>query len=46
MEVSVRMEWTQVNEVSGMITTMSGLITRVMARSMMDTQDVTYRWEY
>jgi hypothetical protein len=46
MEVSVRMEWARVNEVSGMITTTSGLIAPVMDRSMMDTQDGTYVWEY
>jgi hypothetical protein len=46
MEVSVRMEWARVNEVSGMITTTSGLIAPVMDRRMMDTQDRTYVWEY
>jgi len=46
MEVSVRMEWARVNEVSGMITTTSGLIAPVTDRSMMDTQDGTYVWEY
>ncbi len=40
------MEWAQVNEVSGMIMTTSGLIAPVMDRSMMDTQDGTYVWEY
>jgi hypothetical protein len=46
LEVSVRMEWARVNEVSGMITTTSGLIAPVTDRSMMDTQDGTYVWEY
>ncbi len=46
LEVSVRMEWARVNEVSGMITTTSGLIAPVTDRSMMDTHDGTYVWEY
>jgi hypothetical protein len=46
LEVSVRMEWARVNEVSGIITTTSGLIAPVTDRSMMDTQDGTYVWEY
>ncbi len=46
LEVSVRMEWARVNEVSGMITTTSGLIAPVTDQSMMDTQDGTYVWEY
>ncbi len=46
LEVSVRMEWARVNEVLGMITTTSGLIAPVTDRSMMDTQDGTYVWEY
>ncbi len=41
LEVSVRMEWARVNEVSGMIPTTSGLIAPVMDRSMIDTQDGT-----
>jgi hypothetical protein len=45
MEVSVRMEWARVNEVSGMITTTSGLTAPVTDRRMMDTQDRTYVWE-
>ncbi len=40
------MEWARVNEVSGMITTISGLIVPITDRSMMDTQDGTYVWEY
>jgi hypothetical protein len=46
MEVSVRMEWARVNEVSGMITTTSGLTAPVTDRRMMETQDRTYVWEY
>jgi hypothetical protein len=46
LEVSVRMEWARVNEVSGMITTTSGLVPPLTDRSMMDTQDGTYVWEY
>ncbi len=46
VEVSVRMEWAWVNKVSGMITTTSGLIAPVTNRSMMDTQDENYVWEY
>jgi hypothetical protein len=46
VEVSVRIEWARVNEVSGMITTTSGLTAPVTDRSMMDTQDGTYVWEY
>jgi hypothetical protein len=46
LEVLGRMEWARVNEVSGMITTTSGLITPVTDRSMMDTQDGTCVWEY
>ncbi len=46
LEVSVRMEWARVNEVSGMITTTSGLIAPVMDRSMMDTQEGAYVWNY
>jgi hypothetical protein len=45
VEVSVRMEWARVHEVSGMITT-SGLIAPVTDRSMVDTQDGPYMWEY
>jgi hypothetical protein len=37
LEVWVRMEWAQVNEVSGMIRTTSGLIAPITDRSMMDT---------
>jgi hypothetical protein len=40
------MEWARVNEVSGMITTTSGLMVPITDRSMMDTQDGTYVWEY
>jgi hypothetical protein len=40
------MEWACVKEVSGMITITSGLIAPVTDRSMMDTQDGTYVWEY
>jgi hypothetical protein len=46
MEVSTRMEWACVNKASGMITTTSCLIAPVTDRSMMDTQDGTYVWEY
>ncbi len=46
MKVSVRMKWARVNEDSGMITTTSGHIAPVTDRSMMDTQDGTYVWEY
>jgi len=46
LEVSVSMQWARVNEVSGMITTTSGLIAPVTDRSMIDTQDGTYVWEY
>jgi hypothetical protein len=46
LEVSVRMEWAWVNEISGMITTTSELIAPVMDRSMMYTQDGTYVWEF
>ncbi len=42
----MRIEWARVDEVSGMITTTSGLIAPVTDRSMMDTQDGTYVWEY
>ncbi len=35
-----------VNEVSGMITTTSSLIAPVTERTMMDTQDRSYVWEY
>jgi len=40
------MEWARVNEVPSMITTTSNLIAPVTERSMMDTQDGTYVWEY
>jgi hypothetical protein len=33
-------------QVSGMITTTSGVIAPITDRSMMDTQDGTYVWEY
>ncbi len=46
LEVSVRMEWARVDEVSGMITTTSGIIAPVTDRSMMETLDGTYVWEY
>jgi hypothetical protein len=46
MEVSVRIEWAMVKEVSGKITTTSGLIPPGTDKSMMDTQDNTYVWEY
>jgi hypothetical protein len=46
VEVSIRMKWARVNEVSSMITTTSNLIAPVTDRSMMDTQDGTYVWEY
>ncbi len=46
LEVSVRMEWARVNEVPGMIMTTSGLIAPVTDRSMEDTQDGTYVWDY
>jgi hypothetical protein len=45
VEVSFRMEWARVN-VSGMITTISVLINPVTDRSMMDTQEGAYVWEY
>jgi hypothetical protein len=46
VEVSIRMKWARVNEVSSMITTTSNLIAPVTDGSMMDTQDGTYVWEY
>ena len=45
-EVSVRQEWARVNEVSGLIITTSGLIAPVTDKSMMDTADGTYVWDY
>ncbi len=46
VEVSVRMEWARMNEVSGMITITSGFIAPFTDRSMMDIQDGTYVWKY
>jgi hypothetical protein len=46
VEVSIRMEWARANKVFGMITTTSGLIAPVTDRSLMDTRDGTYVWEY